>query len=222
MGTLTNPFYFARRSLSDGIRSVVNHASGRLLDIGCGSKPYKKYFNVDCYTGLEIDTSQNLANSSFDYLYDGNKLPFDTNSYDTVFSSQVLEHVFNPSVFISEIRRVSKPNSILILTVPFIWDEHEQPFDYGRYSSFGLRKFLQFHDFEIIIQKKLCSDFSCIIQIINVYFYKIILSKLKIPRKLHFIFYSTTNLIGLLLKSIIPKSDDMYIDNLVVAKNTKK
>ena len=56
--------------------------------------------------------------------------------------NQVLEHVFNPDDFVREIARVLKPGGALLLTVPFVWNEHEQPYDYARYSSFGLRAFL--------------------------------------------------------------------------------
>ena len=61
-----------------------------------------------------------------DYFYDGQSFPFKGGSFDVVLTNQVLEHVFNPDVFLSEIHRVLTPDGVLLLTVPFLWDEHEQ------------------------------------------------------------------------------------------------
>jgi SAM-dependent methyltransferase len=66
----------------------------------------------------------------------------------------VLEHVFNPDDFLNEVNRVLKPSGKLLLTVPFVWDEHEQPYDYARYSSFGLRSLLEKHGFSIVKHEK--------------------------------------------------------------------
>lgn len=59
MGMFLNPFYIARRWLFEEIRSLANLVSGRVLDIGCGQKPYSCLFNCDEYIGLEIDTPEN-------------------------------------------------------------------------------------------------------------------------------------------------------------------
>ena len=76
-------------------------------------------------------------------------------SFDNVVCNQVLEHVFRPEVFLLEIHRVIKPGGNMLMSVPFIWDEHEQPWDYARYSSFGLKYLLENTGFEVIEQRKL-------------------------------------------------------------------
>jgi len=202
----------------DGIKNVSPYASGRLLDIGCGTKPYEPFLKVESYEGLEIESSNNLHQTKHDSLYDGQNLPFASDSFDTIISTQVLEHSFNPDKLLSEIQRVLKPHSYLILTVPFIWDEHEQPYDYARYTSFGIIHLLEKNNLEVIIHEKLCTGIPCLVQILNVYIYKIILSKLKIPKIFHKYIYLTLNIIGFGAQHLIPKSDDMYLDNLVVAK----
>ena len=68
-------------------------------------------------------------NKHADRSYDGKTFPFSDGEFDAVLTSEVLEHVFNPDEFLSEINRVLRDDGVLLLTVPFVWDEHEQPFD---------------------------------------------------------------------------------------------
>src|SRR3546814_6951319 len=56
---------------------------------------------------------------------------------------------------------------MLLLTVPFVWDEHEQPYDYARYSTFGLKSLLERNGFNVLTQKKLLADSSILFQLIN-------------------------------------------------------
>ena len=72
--------------------------------------------------------------------------------------NQVLEHVFNPQEFLGELGRVLARGGRLLLTVPFVWDEHEQPFDYARYSSFGLKALLEQHGFRVLQHRKLLAE----------------------------------------------------------------
>jgi len=64
---------------------------GRILDVGCGSKPYQELFGATEYIGLEIEGS---VSKDADYLYAGKVFPFNDEDFDSVFSSQTLEHVF--------------------------------------------------------------------------------------------------------------------------------
>src|SRR3546814_4577495 len=62
---------------------------------------------------------------------------------------------------------------MLLLTVPFVWDEHEQPYDYARYSTFGLKSLLERNGFNVLTQKKLLADSSILFQLINAYMFKV-------------------------------------------------
>ena len=66
-------------------------------------------------------------------------LPFGDRSFETVFSSQVLEHVPEPWRMVEDMARVLKPGGHLILTAPHIWGLHEVPHDYFRFTSYGLQ-----------------------------------------------------------------------------------
>jgi SAM-dependent methyltransferase len=66
-------------------------------------------------------------------------------SFDAVMCNQVLEHVVDPALTLSEIRRVLKPGGILLLSVPFIYCEHGMPYDFRRFTAGGLEALLRDH-----------------------------------------------------------------------------
>lgn len=218
MSLLFNPFFFARKSLMQQIRELGKSLHGKVLDVGCGLKPYEKLIKCESYTGLEYAPEGKYAGKA-DFTYDGHSFPFQDQEFDSIITSQVLEHVFNPEEFLDEIARCLKDNGPLLLTVPFVWDEHEQPQDFGRYSSFGLRYILEKHGFQIIEQRKTCNNITLIVQLLNGYIFKTI--KLKNPRLrmlLIHLFTMPLNLIGSFLSLCLPVNDDLYLDNIILAR----
>jgi len=127
------------------LQSVAPRAHGRLLDVGCGDKSFEGIFrpHVDEYLGIEHEATFNATGASLrtsrpDYLYDGNQLPFEDGSFDTVINIQVLEHTAHPQRLIGEMARVLKKDGVLILAAPFSFRLHEEPNDFFRYSPHGL------------------------------------------------------------------------------------
>ena len=149
-GGFLNPFYFARKGLNRHMRLLAPRLRGKVLDVGCGTKPYKHFLTCENYTGLEMDTPANRNTGHADVFYDGGRFPFNERVFSSILCNEVLEHVFNPKDFIKEMNRVLKKKGLLLLTAPFVWDEHEQPNDYARYSSFGLAHLLSQNGFHII------------------------------------------------------------------------
>lgn len=220
LGIFTNPFYFVRHELYKSIRALAPNLNGLVLDVGCGEKPYESFFtNASRYVGMEFDSPDKRLKSRADIFYNGRQFPFEDNSFDGVLATEVLEHIFNPDQFLAEIRRVLKPGGRLLLTCPFIWDEHEQPFDYARYSSFGLNHLLNKNGFEIIKTKKNVSDIRAIFQLVNAYIYKKIAVRKYAARLL--IYAVTTapmTILGIIFNMIIPKNSDLYLTNVIMAK----
>jgi SAM-dependent methyltransferase len=219
LGLFVNPFYFARKNLNKAMTSMAREITGDLLDVGCGSKPYRKIFNVDSYRGIDIDSPITRERGVADDLYDGKTFPYSSASFDSVLCNQVLEHVFNPDDFLQEINRVLKRDGKLLLTVPFVWDEHEQPYDYARYSSFGLRALLEKNGFAIRQHKKLGADATILFQLVNAYLFKVTQPWSKFAK---LIFTATVmaffNVLGVIVGKCLPDNPDLFLDHVVLVE----
>jgi ubiquinone/menaquinone biosynthesis C-methylase UbiE len=127
------------------------HASGRLLDIGCGLKPFEPLFapHVSEHVGVDHPDSPH-ALTSVDVLATAYDIPMPDSTFDTALMSEVLEHLERPHDALSEAFRLLRPGGKLILTTPFIWPLHEEPRDFYRYSPYGLRHLLDGAGFEVV------------------------------------------------------------------------
>lgn len=219
-GVVVNPFYFIRRELSRNVRSLAPQLSGRLLDFGCGRKPYEHLFSVAEYIGIDMEqTGHDNTQSKVDVYYDGKTIPFADGHFDSVFCSEVLEHVFNLDVVMVELRRVLKADGKMLITVPFCWNEHEVPYDFARYTSFGMRHILETNGFEVLEFRK-SGDFAGVnFQLWNLYWYSLInTGSAKLNYVLRMLFISPVNVIGSFLLLILPKNESMYFNNVVLAR----
>lgn len=222
LGLFINPFFFARKGLYTNIKKYSSEIKGIVLDVGCGRKPYRSLFNVESYIGMDIENEgHDHTNEDIDIFYDGVLFPFSENFFDSIISNQVFEHVFEPDIFLLEIKRVLKPKGKLLLTVPFAWDEHEQPNDFARYSSFGIKYQLEKNGFKIIKQSKSVNDIRVIFQLLNMYIFKKLKSKNKyINVIISVLFISWLNILGQIVSFLLPKNDDLYLDNIILAEKT--
>jgi SAM-dependent methyltransferase len=222
-GLLVNPYYHARRALLEAVKSGAPAIAGRVLDIGCGQKPYEAYFvAATSYVGLEYDTEENRARKKADFFYRGGVFPFPDASFDSAVCSQVLEHVFTPEAFLAEANRVLKPGAPFLLTLPFVWDEHEQPHDFARYSSFGIAALLERNGFEVLRQEKTLADLRVIFQLVNAYLYKCLMGRNAYLNVAYCILLMAPfNLMGSLLARVAPGNGDLYLDNIVLARKVR-
>lgn len=218
LGIVVNPFYIARKGLYEGIKSAAGYIKGKTLDVGCATKPYEFVFDVQVYHGLEIDTTIHRAESKADFYYDGGRFPFNDSEYDSAITNQVLEHVFNPDEFLAEVNRILKLGGCFLITIPFVWDEHEQPYDYARYSSFGLKHLLEKSGFEVIYIKKSVNDFRVIFQLTAAYMYKISLRGGFVVKQLVRLLVTFPLTLLSFAALLLPKNDDLYLDQIVVAR----
>ncbi len=218
-GWIVNPFWHARRGLLQGLMEFLPALQGRVIDVGCGQKPYRSLVPATAYIGVDIDTAATRQLGVADVYYDGHKLPFDDGAFDAVLCSQVLEHVFRPDDFLGEIHRVMRRGGVLLLAVPFMWDEHEQPVDYARYSSFGIRALVERNGFVVEAQRKTCADFRAVTQLASGAIFKVTSTRhrgLKLFAQLALI--APVNLAGGLLALMLPRNPDCYLDNIVFAR----
>jgi SAM-dependent methyltransferase len=222
---IANPFYLIRKELYRAIRQFAPLLSGRVMDFGCGSKPYAKLFiGATEYIGVDVEsTGHNHRNSDVDVYYRDNSLPFPNEYFDGVFSSEVFEHIFNLEEILCELARVVRPGGKLLITVPFLWGEHEVPYDFARYSSFGISYLLRKHGFKIIEQKKSLGYFLSCVQIFTVYLHLHVFPRNRFLRiLLGAIIIFPIHCVALFLNLVFPYRDDLYMNNIVLAERTAK
>lgn len=220
---ITFPGYFVRHHLVEGISRHAYNMKGTMLDFGCGSKPYKSLFNVEKYVGLDYDgEGHSHAGEQIDHYYDGIKIPFDDNIFDSVFTTEVFEHIFNLPEILPELSRVMKKGALILITCPFAIAEHETPVDFARYSSFGLRHLMETNGFEIVIQEKLGNSIEVITQFWLSYLDIHITTHLKKIPLLGIVFEiinsTILNLFAIGFGKIFPKGKELYLNNLVVCR----
>ena len=220
LGLFINPFYFLRRGLYLGIRENKEYIKGIVLDFGCGCKPYKDIFDFEKYIGIDIEKSgHDHANEDIDVFYNGRNIPFENEYFDSIFSSEVLEHVVNIDEILDEFYRVLRKGAYALVSIPFIWDEHEIPYDFYRYTSFGIKAIFERHKLKIVQIKKSNNYVETIFQMICAYIYHSILPKNKYWNLiLTFLLISPFNISGRILSFILPKRKGFYSNNIVLAR----
>ena len=130
---------------------MPKYAKGRLLDIGCGDKPYERLVKsiVNEYVGLERADSQHSLSKAH-IIADAYDTKQGDDSFDTILSTSVLEHLEHPQEAINEIYRILKPGGHVILTCPLFWHLHEEPRDFFRFTKYGLSHMFAEAGFQIL------------------------------------------------------------------------
>jgi SAM-dependent methyltransferase len=131
-------------------------AGGSVLDVGCGTRPYEGSFKHARYVGIDVETSGRAATEKRpDRFYDGVNIPYPDGSFDAVICTEVLEHVVDVRQVMSEMERVLTTGGRLLLTIPFMWGEHEAPYDFLRWSTFGATRLVEEANLRIVSHEKL-------------------------------------------------------------------
>jgi SAM-dependent methyltransferase len=122
------------------LRPLLGSLRGSVLDVGCGYKPYRswmpevtRHYGIDVFAGPEVDA----------VITAGKKWPVRDGEFDAVLCTQVLEHVADLDVTLSELIRALRPGGEAVITMPFIASEHNSPHDYRRLSRHGLPMLLR-------------------------------------------------------------------------------
>jgi SAM-dependent methyltransferase len=132
-----NNYYLVYKNLfRDLEKSVKTYAKGRVLDIGCGNKPYLEMFagKITEYIGCDIVQS---SEKKVDVLCEATNIPLPDQGFDTVFSTQTLEHVAEHQKLLDEAYRLLKPGGHIIISAPLYWHLHEEPYDFFRFTKYG-------------------------------------------------------------------------------------
>jgi SAM-dependent methyltransferase len=223
---LSHPYYFVRHGLKDGIAAYAGQLKGRMMDFGCGSKPYRSFFEVSEYIGVDFENvGHPHDNEQIDVFYDGKHIPFENGRFDSILCSEVFEHIFNLEEIIQELSRVLKTEGHMLITCPFVWNEHEVPHDFARYTRFALESMLSKQGFEIISFTKAGNFITAITQLTTLYFFNIFKGparKFFLFRWLFkFFFFFVPNLTGAVLSRILPENKSLYLNNVLLVKKVR-
>lgn len=225
--SISSPLYFIRKALYLKIKQYAPMLKGRVLDFGCGSKPYKSLFeNASYYIGVDFNSEgHSHENEQIDFFYDGKTLPFQNEEFDNIFCSEVFEHVFNLPEILKELNRVVKPKGEILFTCPFVWEEHEMPIDYARYTRFALRDLLTKNGFEVVVEDKSGHFASAIHQMFVLYINYHWINKVAFfsrftifKKAVRQVFVPLLNILFYAVEPILPKSQYLYLNNVIIAK----
>ena len=217
-------------AMSDIRKAIENFSTtipngSKILDVGCGLRPYEIYFTGSNYIGIDVFISgRGDEGKAPDYEFDGTRIPMPDNEFDVVICTEVLEHATDPDALLKEIARVSKVDGLLFLTVPFIWGLHELPYDFRRYTSEGIRKSIINVGYKVETEEKLTCGIDAIrllvLSEVNNFQNNVLLpiDQNKINRRIYFWLQNKlfNMLINLWKKGM--NFERIYIDNLVIAK----
>ena len=141
------------RLITDKYQSAFHqYAHGLLLDMGCGKVPFYEGYRECVSENICIDWPSSIhSNAHVDVFCDLSKpLPFAASTFDTVLSSDVIEHLPNPELAFSEMSRLLKPDGILLLNTPFLYMLHEVPNDYYRFTRYAIKRLLDTAGLELV------------------------------------------------------------------------
>lgn len=146
-----HPQFFSRFFLNRQVRLKSKQLEGIVADLGCGYGPYRKHFLQARYFGFDYPTTRPSDKiEGLDGFIDLECLPLSSACLDGVLCTQVLEHVSDPVQAISEIGRVLKPGGKLLLSTPFFYPLHDEPYDYFRFTPYGINKLLSKADLMVL------------------------------------------------------------------------
>jgi SAM-dependent methyltransferase len=142
--SLTSSTWVVRSALAGWLQSqavqLAGHAPVRILDVGCGVKPYYPFFAAVAsqYVGVDV-----VENPVAELLGAVEALPVADGSFDVVLCTQVLEHCDDPAQAVRELRRVTAPGGRVLLSTHGVQVYHPSPVDYWRWTHTGLRRLFE-------------------------------------------------------------------------------
>ena len=151
--TIAHPQWLLKWNNTHALRKAAHVVTGTVLDVGCGTKPWKHLFTqARKYIGTDYlgPSATSGAAQSVDVCADATALPFPDASVDWVVSTQCLEHVCDAARAVAEMYRLLRPGGHLVATTPFGYRVHDALHDYVRWTPQGLQALLRSAGFSSI------------------------------------------------------------------------
>lgn len=133
------------------LRRELARCRGDVLDVGAGQSPWRELLQGCRYTGLDVDSADAFGMRRMPDIvyYDGGTMPLADHSFDHVLCAEVLEHVPDEHLLLTEIARVLRPGGTLVLTLPWSARLHHLPHDYRRLTPAGLQRLISAHGLQV-------------------------------------------------------------------------
>ena len=131
------------------LKAAEQSKGGVVLDAGAGNQRYKPFFHQSIYLAQEHPQIGKSCDK-YDILCDVKSIPLKNSSIDLILSTSSLEHIQYPDLFIQESYLVLKPSGAIYIHAPFVYNEHMIPYDFQRYTRYGLQKIYKNAGFENI------------------------------------------------------------------------
>lgn len=203
------------------------YAQGHLVDIGCGTRPYESIFSayVTDYFGVDWEGASEAhygAATKADLYADCTNTGLDSESFDTLLSTQVMEHIYDTNAYLGECYRLLKKGGMGIYSVPFVWETHAEPFDYYRFTRYSLEKLFVQHGFVVEKIEPVGGVYATLMQmkIVSLYYRPIQSRPYRILRRIrNELLIPIQNFLALHLDSIF-WSDKLCLNYVVVVRKT--
>ena len=149
-GSFFHPQWLSGKTHSSFSRSFTDITNKHILNIGSGDSILANKFQSS-NTIVQLDYP--LTNSNYEHkpeIYGtATCLPFGNDSFDIVLLLEVLEHIPNDQQALMEAYRVLKPEGRIFLSTPFMYPIHDAPYDFRRYTRYGVSLLLTTAKFNI-------------------------------------------------------------------------
>ena len=144
--------WIAYHRVIEALERVRTYAHGRLLDVGCGDRPFAWVFDghVTGYLGTDLPSSQYLAACPPDAFARAEALPFRAGAFDTVLGLSMMTYLPEPLDMLREVNRVLVPRGTLLIEFTQMVPLHDEPYDYFRFTRYGAAYLLERAGFEVV------------------------------------------------------------------------
>ena len=157
-------------SIVKALTETQKYMHGSILDLGCGNQPYATLMTNSSTFYVAVDYNLRVTPQPH-VCADVLSIPFKNQAFDTVVSTQVLEHVSDPFMMIREATRVLKPSGYLIITAPQAWPLHEEPYDFFRFTKYALQMLARSNGLNVITLTERGGAFSALGQLLSAVLY---------------------------------------------------
>lgn len=141
------------------VPNAIDSLTGAVLDVGAADRWLEQKLSPSIrYVSIDYPATGRVMYGASPHVFaDAKALPFTDGSFDAAFCLEVLEHVPDPALVVSEIARVTRPGGRIWLSMPFLYPVHDAPYDFQRYSPYGLRRDLGRAGLEVIALRRRCN-----------------------------------------------------------------